>query len=228
MNQPNFDDMDALMGENPAPRSKGGDAHVVDVEPVSSGLRQRKVKKSGNAGVALVLGSVAVLSLAVGGVYFALTRSSNPVVASPDVIAATLGGNAPNAALPAATQPQPQTPPVSDAANAALPAPAPGSSVPMPVAPPIPPSPEVQAELDALRAELAAAKDAKDAAEKALQEAKSKPAQVVTRDANTSFILIETLIDGAVLRDRAGNEIIVPKGSTVQVAGNRLSAGATR
>lgn len=226
MNQPNFDEMDALMGEKPTPRSKGADARIVDVEPGSTGLRQRRVKSSGNRGAILAIAAVAVVGLVTGAAYFALGRSNTETFASPDVVAATLGATPANVPLPAAPASQPDSAPISDAAIGAVAA----TSLPAPAAPP-PPSPveiELQARLGVLQGELNAMKTAKDAAEKALEEAKNKPASVVTRDAATSFILIETLIDGAVLRDRAGNEIIVAKGSTVQVAGNRLTAGASR
>lgn len=223
MNQPNFDEMDALMGEKPTPRSKGVDARIVDAEPGLPGPRQRKVKTSGNRGAVLALAAVAVVGLGAGAAYFALGRSNTETFASPDVVAATLGATPANVSPPAAPASQPDPAPISDAAIAA----APVSAPPTPAAP-SPVEIELQDKLDALQVELDAAKAAKDTAEKALAEAKSKPPAVVTRDAATSFILIETLIDGAVLRDRAGNEIIVPKGSTVQVAGNRLTAGAAR
>ncbi len=226
MTQPNFDEMDALMGNKAPPRSKGADSHIVDVEPGTTGLRQRKVKSSGSRGAVLTIAALAVIGLGAGAAYFAFGRSNTATVASPDVVAATLGGSPSNVATPAAPRAQPDQAPVSDVATAALAAPP--AHV---VAPPPPPSPaeiELQAKLGALQRELDATKTAKDAAEKALEEARSKPASVVTRDATTSFMLIETLIDGAVLRDRAGNEIIVPTGSTVQVAGRRLSTGASR
>lgn len=224
MNQPNFDEMDALMGEKPTPRSKGADTRIVDVEPGSTGLRQRKVKSSGNRGAVLAIAAIAMVGLGAGAAYFALGRSNTEAFASPDVVAATLGATQSNVPLPAAPPAQPDLAPISDAANVALNVP------PTPSVPPAPSMAEVelQAKIGVLQGQLDAMQAAKDAAEKALEEAKKTPASVVTRDAATSFILIETLIDGAVLRDRAGNEIIVPKGSTVQVAGNRLSSGASR
>lgn len=226
MNQPNFDEMDALMGEKPTHRSKGSESRIVDVEPGSTGPRQRKVKSSGNRGAVLALAAIAVVALGAGAAYFALGRSNTETFASPDVVAATLGttpANVPPAAAPAS---QPDVAPISDAAIAAAPVAAPPAPAALPA--PSPVETELQAKIAALEVELDAAKAAKDSAEKALEEAKNKVPSVVTRDAATSFILIETLIDGAVLRDRAGNEIIVPKGSTVQVAGNRLTAGAAR
>lgn len=239
MNQPNFEEMDALMGEGSGSRSRGAEARVVDMEPAAPGPRPRKVKKSGNRALVLAAATIAVIGLGAGAAYFAMSTSRVGSVASEDVIAETLGIVASNGAPQSAAGAQPEPAPILDAASvassamasphsepSALPAQALGATGALPM--PATPDPELQAKVEALQAELDVVKAEKDAAEKALEAAKNRPPSVVTRDANTSFILIETLIDGAVLRDRAGNEVIVPKGGTVQVAGNRLSTGAPR
>jgi len=231
MNQPNFDEMDSLMGEDSSARSKSANEYIMDVEPVASSLKQRRVKKSSNPRLIVGLAAVFIAVAVAGAGYFVLSGWASPIVASPEVVAATLGSNVAGGNAQQSLPAMPEIASPSESFSAPLLA-----SEPLPMAVEAPaPQPaktvadaELLAQMAELKTELETSKAARAATEAELAEAKRRPAQVVSREAATSFVLVETLIDGAVLKDRAGNEVIVPRGSSVKVAGSTLAVGADR
>jgi molybdopterin converting factor small subunit len=83
-------------------------------------------------------------------------------------------------------------------------------------------------ELDQVRAELERTKQELARVQRELADARRRQTTAPVRNVRTTVTLAEVLADGAVIRDRTGQEVIVPRGTTFEVVGERVSLGVPR
>lgn len=84
------------------------------------------------------------------------------------------------------------------------------------------------ADLERAKADLAREKAKTAGVQRELEAARRRQPDVLVRDSRTTVTLTEVLSDGAVLRDRSGNEVIVPRGTSFEVVGDRVALGVPR
>lgn len=84
-----------------------------------------------------------------------------------------------------------------------------------------------KSDLEQARAELAQEKARAAKLQRDLEAQRRRQTDVLVRDAKTTVTLTEVLSDGVVLRDRRGNEIVVPRGSSFDVLGDRVVLGGS-
>lgn len=250
MSNPSFDEMDTLMGA-PGAKDTHDDSVIEDAGAERRGADQQKRERKAKA-VRLVAGAaIAMVVIGGGAFYVSSLRNAATITtpAPPDVLAQTLGpdyGDAPafqdQTPIPgfAAAEVDParymtqggqagdaqpveldQTTPVESdqvrlseqgqVTQAGAPA---GATVNIPLED----FTALNKRVEELVAQLEAAEQERD-------EAKAAPPRTVTRNVTvqTSFVLVDTLVDGAVLRDQSGNEIIVPLRARVRTNGDRLN-----
>lgn len=251
MSNPSIDEMDALMGA-PGARNSHDDEVIEDVgADVLSANREKAERKAG--AVRLIAGvAIALVVVAGGAFYISSLRGAATATAPapPDVLAQALGQDYADPALPSE---QPTIPPAGSASPGGdypsgelaygegmsyqpvstaggdprgleqgaeqgleLPSQA-GATGGATVNIPLDDFTALNSRVEELAAQL-------EAAEKERDEAKATP-RTVTRNVpvQTSFVLVDTLVDGAVLRDQAGNELIVPLRARVRTNGDRLN-----
>jgi hypothetical protein len=282
MSNPNLDELYVLMGDTPAQRRDArDDARVVDVDPTPTTNRSRPINVNAPEGDdghtarnKLVLVGLLFGILAVGGlVTWYLWRAFGPPaqVATPDLVADTLGVTTPNpddrAQSPgnAATEVPTMSMPNADPASTGAVTPAnPEGNTESNASTPIAQATEQEAngvlvnelesvddqvvasvlanertagkttqetltnELAQVRAELERTKQELARVQRELADARRRQTTAPVRNVRTTVTLTEVLADGAVIRDRTGQEVIVPRGTTFEVVGDRVALGVPR